>query len=388
MPKPKKNESKTDFLTRCTREVVGEGKGSDQAYAMCNSYWDEAKGTRRSLSLSAPFELKASDEPDKPKGFAITAYTGNVIDMGYWGRFMFDVAGMKTKEKFPVLREHARDRVVGIGTSATKDEQNLYMFGNFTQTRDGREVVSLAEEGFPWQASVSIWPKKIKTLKDEKETAMVNGREVAGPLDIWLESKVGEVSFVALGADDQTAAIMLSDQSVPVEIVASQIINEEDHEMIDLAVLEKDAPELLAQIREAAKAEGFIEGEKEGAANELARIREVQDQVIPGHEDLIAELAFDGKTSGPEAAVKVLQAEKAIRLKAEKDIAADGIAPVEQGLAPDQNEAPDPDKELAEKARELAAKEGIPIAQALRKVAAANPQLAKAALPKFQIVNR
>lgn len=49
----------------------------------------------------------------------------------------------------------------------------------------------------------------------------------------------------------------------------------------------------------------------EAAAAERARIQAVEGQTLPGHESLIAQLKFDGKTTGAEAAVQILQAEKA-----------------------------------------------------------------------------
>ncbi|NMV37236.1 signal peptide peptidase SppA [Ralstonia insidiosa] len=61
-----------------------------------------------------------------------------------------------------------------------------------------------------------------------------------------------------------------------------------------------------------AVAEALIaEGRQTGAEAERQRIKDVEAQSMAGHEALIASLKFDGITSGPEAAVKVLQAEKA-----------------------------------------------------------------------------
>jgi len=65
--------------------------------------------------------------------------------------------------------------------------------------------------------------------------------------------------------------------------------------------LAADAPELLASLQ------------AEGAAAERARIQAVEAQALPGHAALIAALKFDGKTTGPEAAVAVLQAERSAR---------------------------------------------------------------------------
>ena len=48
----------------------------------------------------------------------------------------------------------------------------------------------------------------------------------------------------------------------------------------------------------------------EGATAERERIQAVRAQLMPGHEKLIEQLAFDGKTTGPEAAVAVVNAER------------------------------------------------------------------------------
>jgi capsid assembly protease len=66
----------------------------------------------------------------------------------------------------------------------------------------------------------------------------------------------------------------------------------------------------------------------EGAAAERQRIREIEAQCMPGHDALIAELKFDGKTSGPEAAQRVIAAEKAARDKRVADLRADAPTPL------------------------------------------------------------
>jgi signal peptide peptidase SppA len=60
----------------------------------------------------------------------------------------------------------------------------------------------------------------------------------------------------------------------------------------------------------AGKAEGKAEGLIEGATAERERILAIESHTLPGHEALVAALKADGKTSGPEAAVKILQAEQ------------------------------------------------------------------------------
>ena len=44
MPKPRENESREKFISRCVPIVVEEGKPQKQAVAICHSIWREDKG--------------------------------------------------------------------------------------------------------------------------------------------------------------------------------------------------------------------------------------------------------------------------------------------------------------------------------------------------------
>jgi len=96
--------------------------------------------------------------------------------------------------------------------------------------------------------------------------------------------------------------------------------------------------------------EGKKTGAKEGAESERNRIKAVQDQLIPGHEKLINGLMWDGKTTGEQAAVQVLAAEKATRVKALADNQADAPAAVAQAAA-DDPEVTDPNLPIEDKCK-------------------------------------
>ena len=78
---------------------------------------------------------------------------------------------------------------------------------------------------------------------------------------------------------------------------------------ITLELIRAEYPDIAKALIE----EGNSAGIEEGAKAENSRIKDVLAQSLPGHEAIINELAFDGKTSGPEAAVVVLQAENKLR---------------------------------------------------------------------------
>jgi signal peptide peptidase SppA len=75
---------------------------------------------------------------------------------------------------------------------------------------------------------------------------------------------------------------------------------------MDRATLEQQHPALFAQL----KTEFSASAQAAGAAAERQRIADVRGQSLSGHEALIEQLATDGKTTGAEAAVAVLAAER------------------------------------------------------------------------------
>lgn len=60
-------------------------------------------------------------------------------------------------------------------------------------------------------------------------------------------------------------------------------------------------------------AKGRQEGRSAAAEEERQRIRDVESQALPGHEALIESMKWDGQTTGAQAAIKILQAEREAR---------------------------------------------------------------------------
>lgn len=141
--------------------------------------------------------------------FKMLAYTGAMIQLSWWGRVVFDLAGMRLDNKLPALREHVRDRVVGTVDGHSKEQAALKAQGYFANTPDGLEVAGLIKEGFPYQASIGIFLETVEELK-EGASAQVNGGEFQGPGIIVRQSHVREISFVALGADSGTSVAALA----------------------------------------------------------------------------------------------------------------------------------------------------------------------------------
>ena len=72
----------------------------------------------------------------------------------------------------------------------------------------------------------------------------------------------------------------------------------------------------------------------EGASGERDRIAAVRQQGLPGHEALIEQLAADGRTSGPEAAMRVIAADRLRQAHHSQARMDDAIDAVPQAAAP------------------------------------------------------
>lgn len=275
------------------------------------------------LELSAPVSLARDDTG----GFEIEAYTGAAVDR-WWGKLAIDVSGISAKQQIPVFRGHDSDAIVGWSQKTWKDD-SFRVAGKFSgSTEAAKEAKALAAEGFPWQASIGVRPVKIMQVEPDA-THEVNGATLRGPAEVWIESEVFEVSFVPLGADDKTSIATFSKFTEPPQSDSQHNNTENEDEKMELTLekLETDAPDLLTQIQESARADG--------AEAERNRIQAVLAQALPGHEKLAETLAFDGKTTGEAAAMAILGAEKELRKTKGDQFRADGVAPVAEPQVPE-----------------------------------------------------
>ena len=73
----------------------------------------------------------------------------------------------------------------------------------------GTQVATDSDDGFPWQMSVRIEPSSIDEIQ-AGNTITVNGKLLHGPITVFRGGRIREVSFCALGADENTMAVAAS----------------------------------------------------------------------------------------------------------------------------------------------------------------------------------
>ena len=168
---------------------------------------------------ASSINLQATEaaEEGKPalRKFSMVAYTGGAMRLGGWPYpVVVDLAGMRvTRKSRPILKDHDRASIVGHTDDIMVGDSRLEVAGVISGVGNtAQEVIATSENGFPWQASLGANADKVVFIPEGK-TASANNREFKGPVYIARKSTLGEVSFVALGADDDTEARIAAGQS-------------------------------------------------------------------------------------------------------------------------------------------------------------------------------
>lgn len=160
-------------------------------------------------STSAAAAIEAAAEGTKRK-FSGVAYSGDVIEgHWYWDRVVFDLSTTKAPQKLPMLLGHENDQIVGFSEKVTvgADIGVSGILSSFTD--EGKEVAALSDEGFPWQMSVRIEPASVEEVRAGQEVT-VNGRTFTGPINVFRNNVIREISFTPTGWDSQTSAVAMS----------------------------------------------------------------------------------------------------------------------------------------------------------------------------------
>ena len=152
-----------------------------------------------------------AQEGKKKRTFSGVAYSGEVItDHWYWDRIIFDLDSMQIKGRIPALLDHSTRQRAGAINSHSIDHQNgLTVSGDLMSNEFGTQVAQDSDDGFPWQMSVRIDPSAIEEIQ-AGASVTVNGKVHQGPITVFRGGRIREVSFCALGADDNTNAVAAS----------------------------------------------------------------------------------------------------------------------------------------------------------------------------------
>jgi hypothetical protein len=171
------------------------------------------------LARSEPSVIQLSDESDltldvaagegesKLRRFRGMAYGGKLMQPPDFSLpIVVDLAGMEVRsQRRPMLLNHDSSQIVGHTESVTTTTQ-VTIDGVISGTGAAAdEVTANGDNGFPWKLSIGASVKRLVRV-DQGEKVAVNGHTFTGPIYVARKSKLNEISFLAIGADDTTYA--------------------------------------------------------------------------------------------------------------------------------------------------------------------------------------
>jgi hypothetical protein len=144
--------------------------------------------------------------------FIMLVNTGASVDR-LWGRMAVDLAGVEYAPKIPILVDHDPAQRLGYADHATVTAEGLELRGYLLSTGDAQRIAQESDDGFPFQASVSLSVSEWTEI-EAGATGKANGREYPGPVSIARKSYLRESSYLPAGADRHTYAIALAEETI------------------------------------------------------------------------------------------------------------------------------------------------------------------------------
>jgi len=137
----------------------------------------------------------------------IDAYSGDKMDLSGWSYpVVLDLGRIDLgRGRHPILFEHDRHRIVGYCVEIENNGRELKMRAACVNTPDSKTVLELADDDYPWQASVGADPMDVQFV-DDGMSIMINGRSIDGPF-YNVAARLRETSVLTLGADCKTEVL-------------------------------------------------------------------------------------------------------------------------------------------------------------------------------------
>jgi hypothetical protein len=249
---------------------------------------------------ASSIHLQASEAVEEGKlalrKFSMVAYTGGAMRLGGWPYpVVVDLAGMRvTRKARPILKDHDRGSIVGHTDDITVSDSRLEVAGVISGVGStAQEVIATSENGFPWQASLGASADKVVFIPEGK-TAMANSREFKGPVYIARKSTLGEVSFVALGADDDTEARIAAGQSEGDDDLDGEDSGDDTTESDDSELDPVNASLELSAQPKRTKTSGVVSKMRIEAAAESKRIAGIRKVCAGKHPEIEARAIEEG----------------------------------------------------------------------------------------------
>lgn len=185
------------------------------------------------------FRFFATAELDAPtdsgvRRFEGVAYSGEVITDHWLAPVAFDLSTISIPTPLPVLYCHEHEEAVGVVDSAEVGDGVKLLGALFSDVDEcAKSISDKADRGFPWGLSLGIIPGSIEEVSPGVSYSL-NGRNFTGPLTVFKNARVREVSFCSVAADQRTSTSVFSADSDQLSIEVQSMTDTNDQRIVDL----------------------------------------------------------------------------------------------------------------------------------------------------------
>ena len=239
---------------------------------------------RNRILATVPVSIQAA-EGDGKRRFTLTAYTGEPMTLGWWPHpVVVDCSTLNAaQQRIPCLLDHSASEDCIVGQVESIDVGNggvppITASGVFTPTDSkddaARRVLAKSDAGFQWQVSIGGEPSTMEEVKAGAKVQL-NGREYVGPVFIARGVVLREISFVVLGADRKTSAVVASHKGFEMNETFEQWLAAQGFTEALTAAQDKNLRALHAA---AVKAAEYVEEDEEEKKEEDPPVEAMDDE--------------------------------------------------------------------------------------------------------------
>lgn len=174
-----------------------------------------AKETKRVITLEADVTFKNQD--DEQPEVVFNGYSGAAVNLSSYGfdaPVVYDLQGIETPNVVPLLYRH--DEEVGHTESISTSEKGLSGVGKLSiPNARSQEIKGGLKNGFPYQGSMGLQiPNMQGSLKYYKNGTSINGRTFDGPVYVFHNSVLKEMTITPFGRDSNTSFKLLNEDEL------------------------------------------------------------------------------------------------------------------------------------------------------------------------------